>query len=683
MAMLAAGSDLCTRQAGAAAAATLAVQMAAQASMADPAAGGPPPPPPWDALPADLLGRIFSHLPDPASCAAARATCTWWRAAADECPAVWGDVAARRPGTPAAAAAAPTPQQLEALLASKRRLLRSVRLELCGAAWAGQVPTLGLPPEREAEAQARGLACVLAAACGPGSGLTDLTLALCGRVPDGLLEVRGQAGPAASTLAASPAARRGGEPHSATCLLLHPPSRPPALRSPLLRAQALPGAAAQLTSLALQPLLGSGAALRWERLPASLAGLRQLSLACDFSSAGPPAGLSAITALTRLRLHVVPAQPGSAWWDMHLDGESLLAEGPPSLRRLEVEGVRRDPAPAPAGLAGAGPPLADELEELEELEQLEELLDDELMAGMLGLLVGPPAAPDQPAAPGAAGPPPLGNFAGSDSGSDSDADSDALALLALMEAEADGDSDGDEPPGLQSSSDDDEPPPLVEDEEARATLRQLVQRLQRLQAASVVGFPLFPYHGERGAPGCSGNAFTSAAPRVRAVQACLPRELHPTCGRPPPARPPPPRLRSPAAPARPDVAARGAVRRRPPAVHALQQPEGAWPAAAAAGRSHAIRRLRCLRATALPWTACQPCLPCQRALLTLTSTFLPLRACAGAEPGSLPVAHAARGGGGGAAPAGAPAAGRLAGARRGAPQLDATAGPRGAQAGGV
>ena len=116
-----------------------------------------------------------------------------------------------------------------------------------------------------------------------------------------------------------------------------PPVPPPLL-------QGLPGHAAQLTSLTLKPLRGTpvGLCVRWRQV-SHLRQLSSLSLTADFSMAASPAGLRALTALTRLRLHGnIHSSPG-AW----IQPERLPQEVAPALlacttglRRLELVAVR-------------------------------------------------------------------------------------------------------------------------------------------------------------------------------------------------------------------------------------------------------------------------------------------------------------------------------------------------------
>lgn len=125
------------------------------------------------------------------------------------------------------------------------------------------------------------------------------------------------------------------------CAFCSPPPPPPAACL-----QALPGAACQLTSLTIRPLLGLGATMRWSQLGSGLSQLASLALTADLGTPGPPDALGALVGLTRLRLHGAAAARG-----MRLGqevGPALLAVTT-GLRRLELGAVsvrHWDPAPA-------------------------------------------------------------------------------------------------------------------------------------------------------------------------------------------------------------------------------------------------------------------------------------------------------------------------------------------------
>ena len=174
-----------------------------------------------------------------------------------------------------------------------------------------------------------------------------------------------------------------------------------------------------------------------------------LSLTCDFGSPGPPAALSGLTTLTRLRLDAMPAQRG---WQRRQEVGPALAATHPGLLQLQLEGrlkVSRDvhdeagqegdgPPPGHGHGHGGGPPA---------------LLDD--FAGFAGLGLG---------GAGAGGPP------GPDVAGAGDAPPPPQLLLGAAAAhipfQAAG--DGDIPPLMQvpplmatgSSSDDGGPPSL-------------------------------------------------------------------------------------------------------------------------------------------------------------------------------------------------------------------------------
>ncbi|KAL4424951.1 hypothetical protein ABPG77_009680 [Micractinium sp. CCAP 211/92] len=148
------------------------------------------------------------------------------------------------------------------------------------------------------------LTSAIAAACGPGSGLTDVTLGISGALP--------------------------------ACV-----------------ARALPGSASQLTALTIRPLPGQPPpSLSWAHLT-HLRYLSSLVLTADFGQlAGPPAGLSQL-GLTRLRLHGVHLRAGGRPTGPPEVGPALLA-CPTALRRLELAAVHVLCCEREAGSSGRG-----------------------------------------------------------------------------------------------------------------------------------------------------------------------------------------------------------------------------------------------------------------------------------------------------------------------------------------
>lgn len=265
----------------------------------------------WSALPPDALRTVFGCLPDAHSRRSCRLVCRSWLQAAGESPEIWQNVQRRwpRPGTAAASAAAveqPTAEQLAALLHRQRAHLR--RLQLEQGAW-----SVG-----DSTDPAETLARVLAAACSEGSGLTDITLALSGELPDAVMRV---------SATAQPGMRCGG--------LMLAPIIMPELPGPPTLAQALPGAAQQLTSLTLKPLRKE-LALRWAQLGAGLSQLAKLTLTASLDRAGPRAGppdaLSTLDGLTMLRLRGLAAHATLP----ELGEQGVLLAVPPTLLRLDL-----------------------------------------------------------------------------------------------------------------------------------------------------------------------------------------------------------------------------------------------------------------------------------------------------------------------------------------------------------
>lgn len=96
---------------------------------------------------------------------------------ADQSPGVWGACALRRRRAGTVATAPPPLAAARALLARQRHVLRRLQLDL-GAF----EPDSSMPGDEA-------LAAAIAAACGPGSGLTDLTLGLAGALPPCVAQV--------------------------------------------------------------------------------------------------------------------------------------------------------------------------------------------------------------------------------------------------------------------------------------------------------------------------------------------------------------------------------------------------------------------------------------------------------------------------------------------------------------
>jgi hypothetical protein len=144
-----------------------------------------------DCIPPDVLPLILSLLPASSpSRAAFRAVCSTWKATVDSSSEVWGSISLRlrknaiaHPGTSVHGAdyepSASCPALLEALVGMCRRqrtLIRRLELHI-DASLAGV-----LTPQVATH--------LLQAACGEGTGLTDVQLVASGSLPDGLLQVR-------------------------------------------------------------------------------------------------------------------------------------------------------------------------------------------------------------------------------------------------------------------------------------------------------------------------------------------------------------------------------------------------------------------------------------------------------------------------------------------------------------
>ncbi|PSC72367.1 leucine rich repeat [Micractinium conductrix] len=200
--------------------------------------------------------------------------CRRWRQAADGGAEVWGAAALRRPRGGTAAPAQPRIPLDGAFGVLRRQRAHLRRLHLDEGALQGGGTDAGM------------LAAALQAACGPGSGLTDLTIQ--------------------------------GDPHPAVT-------------------QALPGGAAQLTALTLRALPGRGtAALGWDQL-AHLTHLSSLAILSVKRLDASPKALGRLTALTRLRL--------SSKRHSQAEVAPLLLACSPTLQRLELVCGTIDKAP--------------------------------------------------------------------------------------------------------------------------------------------------------------------------------------------------------------------------------------------------------------------------------------------------------------------------------------------------
>lgn len=161
----------------------------------------------WGALPADALRHMYGLLPDAVSLAhafpapffatpahplparalqvsraACRLVCTHWNQVADDSWQCWQFLTVRsKPAKRGALACLgifpPTPEQLASLLSRQRPHLRRLQLEQGAVGGAGIEAAEALAP-------------ALVAACGPGSGITDLTLTVQLPLPTCVLEVR-------------------------------------------------------------------------------------------------------------------------------------------------------------------------------------------------------------------------------------------------------------------------------------------------------------------------------------------------------------------------------------------------------------------------------------------------------------------------------------------------------------